>query len=156
MQSNRYAYWKVAVRTFVHHPIAGVGASGFAVEWLQHRTVAEGAHDAHSLPIETAAELGLLGLAALLAWAGGIVACARRAVREHPGEAAGGRRTAAWAVHAWIDWAWEMPADTLFGLILAATLVALAGVGGAEEPSRSALSARRAGAPAPVSAAPAP
>jgi hypothetical protein len=128
VQSNRYDYWKVAVRTFAHHPLAGVGSSGFAVEWLQHRPIAEGAHDAHSLPIETAAELGLLGLIALFAWAGGVAACARDAARRHPGATAGlAGGLAAWAAHACIDWAWEMPADTLFGLILAAALVALAG-----------------------------
>jgi hypothetical protein len=139
VQSNRYAYWKVAARTFVHHPLAGVGASGFAVEWLQHRTIAEGAHDAHSLPLETAAELGLLGLAALFTWAGGVAVAARRAARSLPPGATAGLAggLAAWTAHACIDWAWEMPADTLFGLILAASLVALAGVARADDRARA-------------------
>ena len=33
--SNRYEYWKVALKVAADHPLAGVGASGFAVEWLQ-------------------------------------------------------------------------------------------------------------------------
>src|SRR2546430_1075800 len=65
LQSHRYEYWKVAVRTFAHHPVIGVGSSGFAIEWLRHRPFREPAQDAPSLFLETAAAPGLLGLAAL-------------------------------------------------------------------------------------------
>ena len=61
-QSNRYAYWRVALDAFADHPLAGVGSGGFRVEWLRERDVVEPARDAHSLYLETAAELGLVGL----------------------------------------------------------------------------------------------
>ncbi|MEA2292094.1 MAG: hypothetical protein QOF17_1114 [Solirubrobacteraceae bacterium] len=128
VQSSRYDYWRAAVDTWADHPVAGVGASGFAVEWLRRRTVREAAHDAHSLPLETAAELGLLGLAALALLAGGVAAAARRVAWPLAGAAGG---LAAWSAHAAIDWAWELPGDALFGVLLAAALVAVSETAGA-------------------------
>ena len=54
VQSNRYAYWKVALRTFGDHPLAGVGSGGFQAEWLRERPFREPVRDAHSLYLETA------------------------------------------------------------------------------------------------------
>jgi hypothetical protein len=128
VQSTRYDYWRAAIETWADHPVAGVGASGFAVEWLRRRTVREAAHDAHSLPLETAAELGLLGLAALALFAGGVVTAARRVAWPLAGAVGG---LAAWSAHAAIDWAWELPGDALFGLLLAAAVVAVSETAGA-------------------------
>jgi hypothetical protein len=137
VQSNRYAYWRVAAGVWADHPFAGAGASGFAVEWLRRRTVAEGARDAHSLPLETAAELGLLGLLALAAFGGGVAGAAWRLARDRPGVAAGAfGALAAWTAHATIDWAWELPADALFGLLLAAAIIAAAPAARAPAPRR--------------------
>ena len=66
-QSNRYEYWRVAVDSFADHPLVGVGSGGFQVEWLRERHFEESVRDAHSLYLETAAELGIAGLATLLA-----------------------------------------------------------------------------------------
>jgi hypothetical protein len=127
VQSNRYAYWRVAAAVFADHPVIGAGSSAFAVEWLRRRTLDESARDAHSLPLETLAELGLAGLIALALFGGGTAAAAWRLAREHPGAAAGAYGgLAAWAAHAAIDWDWEMPADTLFALLLAAAVIAAA------------------------------
>ncbi|MGI8511609.1 MAG: hypothetical protein ACR2NH_03175 [Solirubrobacteraceae bacterium] len=49
VQSNRYAYWRVAGRSWADHPLRGVGAGGFRVEWLRERPFREPAQDAHSL-----------------------------------------------------------------------------------------------------------
>ena len=78
-QSNRYAYWEVAVGSFADHPVLGTGSGGFAVEWLRERTIDESVRDVHSLYLETATELGLVGLAA----AGGLPGRGRR--RGGPG-----------------------------------------------------------------------
>ena len=51
--SNRYEYWRVALGAFADHPLLGIGAGGFAVEWLRERPIAETVRDAHSLYIET-------------------------------------------------------------------------------------------------------
>ncbi|MEA2495604.1 MAG: hypothetical protein QOJ29_3515 [Thermoleophilaceae bacterium] len=114
LQSNRYDYWKVALDGFGDHPIAGIGAHGFQQQWLQRRTIRENAQDAHSLYLETATELGIIGLVFLglfLAGAGR----ALLAVRNAGWIAA----SACWLVHAGIDWDWEMPTVSLLFLALA-------------------------------------
>jgi hypothetical protein len=127
LESNRYQYWKVATGAFADHPLIGLGASGFAVRWLHDRPFAEGAHDAHSLYVETAAELGLVGLALLACLIVGTVLAARDAHRLASGLAAGPiAGLVAWAAHAAVDWDWEMPAATLPALLLAGVLLALA------------------------------
>ena len=123
--SNRADYWRVAVDSFASMPLQGVGAAGFRVEWLRERDVREGAVDAHSIYLETAAELGLVGLALLAAFVGGVAICARRLARGDAALAAGPcAALAALALHAGIDWDWELPALTLVGLLLAGLVVA--------------------------------
>jgi O-antigen ligase len=145
VQSNRYDYWRVAVDTFADHPLKGAGSGAFGVEWLQRRTVAESVRDAHSLWLETAAELGLLGLAALAALVGGLVLAA---LRGAPAAALGA--LAAWAVFASMDWAWEMPTLSLIALILAGMV--LAAVERDPEPAEPAVQQSRAPAEAAAAA----
>jgi hypothetical protein len=121
VQSNRYAYWKVAGETFADHPLQGEGSGGFRTAWLRERPFREPVRDAHSLYLETAAELGLAGLLALALLVAGCLTAARRALPAGAGAAAA---LAAYAVHAGIDWDWEMPALTLVALALAARLIA--------------------------------
>ena len=126
LQSNRYAYWRVALRAFAQEPLRGVGAGGWAVYWLRRRPFAEGAQDAHSLPLQTAAELGLVGLALLAAFLAGIAIAARSAHRAAPATAAGAIAAfVVWVAHSPLDWDWQMPAVTLVALILAGSLLAL-------------------------------
>ncbi|MDA0182645.1 O-antigen ligase family protein [Solirubrobacter phytolaccae] len=120
VQSNRYAYWEVAVDVFADHPLQGVGSGAFAVEWLQRRDIAEGVKDAHSLYLETAAELGIVGLLALAAFLVGIVGAARRRGAEPAIIAA----LVVFALHAGLDWDWELPALGLTAILLAAKLLA--------------------------------
>jgi O-antigen ligase len=139
--SNRYAYWRVALRAFRDEPVRGVGAGGWAVYWLRYRPVLEGAQDAHSLPLQTLAELGIVGLALLLAFLAGVTLTARGARRASPALAAGPLAgVVVWVVHAPLDWDWQMPAVTLVALVLAGSLVALTegSIGPAEVDRRSA------------------
>ena len=123
--SPRYEYWRVATDAFADHPIAGVWAGGFAVEWLRERKEARPARDAHSLPIETLAELGLIGAGLLALLAAGIALAARRVHRADPVLAAGpAAALIAYAFHASIDWDWEMPALSLVAVALAGLLLA--------------------------------
>jgi O-antigen ligase len=125
--SNRYEYWRVGVKAFARNPIAGVGAGGFRVEWLRERTVLESVRNAHSLEVEFAAELGVVGLLALALTLGGAAAAARRALRRSVPLAAGWCAAAlVWLVHASIDWDWQLPAVSLPAVVLAGALVALA------------------------------
>jgi hypothetical protein len=126
VSSNRYDYWEVALDVGADHPLAGVGPGGFAVEWLRHRDIDEPVRDAHSLPLETFAELGLVGvalLALLLAVAGLCLARARA-----PGLVAA---SGVWVLGSAIDWSWEMPALTLVAVVAAG-----AAAGQGREPDR--------------------
>lgn len=130
LQSNRYAYWRVAIDAFAAQPLRGIGAGGWAVYWLSHRPFDDYAEDAHSLPLQTAAELGLVGVVLLAAFVGGIALAAREAYRAAPALAAGPiAGVVVYAAHAPLDWDWEMPAVTLIGLVLAGSLLAQAELG---------------------------
>jgi hypothetical protein len=126
LESPRYRYWDVAVRAFAEHPVRGLGSAGFRVEWRREPGSAP-ARDAHSLYLETAAELGVVGLALLGLFVAGLLASTRRAVARRPAASAGPAAVlAAWAFHAGLDWDWELPAVTLPALVCAGLLVALA------------------------------
>ncbi|HET6506174.1 MAG TPA: O-antigen ligase family protein [Baekduia sp.] len=134
--SPRYAYWRVAVGSFADHPVQGVGAGGFAVEWLRERKEASPARDAHSLPIETLAELGLIGAAALALLAAGVILATRRVLAADPALAAGpAAALVAYAFHASIDWDWEMPALSLVAVLLAGLMIARSSVSTETAPS---------------------
>jgi hypothetical protein len=123
--SNRYAYWRVAFRTWAHHPLKGTGAASFRVDWLQHRPFRESVRDAHSLYFETLAELGLVGFVLLCALLAGVFLAARKVLGADPALAAGPvAGLVVWAVHAGVDWDWEMPALTLVAVTLAGMLLA--------------------------------
>jgi O-antigen ligase len=124
LQSNRYDYWSVALRAFGSSPLHGVGAGGWAVDWLRWRTINDFAQDAHSLELQTLAELGLVGAALLAAFFAGVAVAARSALRAAalPAGAIGALVT--YLVHSPLDWDWQMPAVTVVALVLAGMVLA--------------------------------
>jgi uncharacterized integral membrane protein len=125
LQSNRYDYWGVALRAFGDEPLRGVGAGGWAVYWLRDRTIDEFAQDAHSLPLQTLAELGLVGFVLLFTCLGGITWAAVQAQRLEAGLVAGPiAGFAAYIAHSPLDWDWQMPAVTLVAIVLAGAILA--------------------------------
>jgi hypothetical protein len=125
VDTNRYRYWDVALESWVDQPLRGIGSGGFQVEWLKQRDRVDTSGDAHSLYFETAAELGIVGLALLALFMGGVAAALVRLLRVDRDAAVGlAAGLVAWAVHAGLDWDWEMPAVTLPALLLAAAAVA--------------------------------
>jgi hypothetical protein len=133
IDSNRYRYWEVALDTWAHHPWRGIGTGGFQVEWLKQRDRVDTSGDAHSIYLETAAELGLAGVAALALFLAGIVAGVVRLYRRQPGTVVGPAAVlAAFAIHAGLDWDWEMPAVSLIALLMAAAVL---GFGEEDAPS---------------------
>lgn len=124
LQTNRTKYWDVAISEgFAKSPMYGTGAHGFAALWLEHRDITEAAQDAHSLYIETAAELGLIGLLLLGGFLGG---SAWAAVRRRGDPAVAGAIAAGsvFVVHAALDWDFEMPAVGLVFVALCAAILA--------------------------------
>jgi O-antigen ligase len=136
LNSSRYSYWKVALRAFGDEPLRGVGAGGWAVYWLRDRTINDFAQDAHSLELQTLAELGVIGGVLLLIFLGGVALAARDAQRAAPALATGPiAGFVVYVAHSPLDWDWQMPAVTLIAIVLAGALVALA-ERGAREPAR--------------------
>jgi hypothetical protein len=124
---HRLRYWRVAIDVAADHPIAGAGPGAFAVEWLRRRTIDERVRNAHSLELQTLADLGIVGLAALAAFLAATALAAAGALRADRALAAGPAAGAlTWALHAGLDWDWEMPALTLVAIALAGLLLCAA------------------------------
>jgi tetratricopeptide (TPR) repeat protein len=113
--NSRSEYWRVAWREYEHRPWLGGGAGSYQRFWLRYRRSALPVRNAHSLYLETLAELGLLGLALLLG-ALAVPLVAAGAARRHPlGPAAAGAYIV-FLAHAGIDWDWEMTSVTFAAL----------------------------------------
>jgi O-antigen ligase len=123
---NRIHYWRTAVQGFRDERLRGDGAGTYQLYWDKHRPVGEVVRDGHSLYLEVAAELGIVGCVllggALIPLLVGTLWRARGHQRALYGAifAAG----SAWALQAGVDWQWEMPAVTLPILALLAASVA--------------------------------
>jgi hypothetical protein len=119
--SGRYQYWETALDAFGSAPVEGVGASGYTPYWFEHRELAIPATRAHSVVFETMAELGLLGLAALIGFfAVASVAGVRRARAPDAvsGVAPALALLALGFAAAAVDWTWDLPA--VFGIAVVA------------------------------------
>jgi hypothetical protein len=125
--NGRIDQWEVALDTFRDEPLTGTGAGTYAIAWERERPIAVDVEDGHSLYLETLAELGAVGLALLLLALGAVLvgfALQARSPHRHM-YAALLTLALIWALHAGIDWDWEMPAITLWlwafgGMALAA------------------------------------
>jgi len=84
--SNRYDYWRVAVRNAAAEPLTGTGAAGFAAPYVAQRRTDKGPLYAHSLWMQTLSDLGIPGMAALLAWLGAVVAAVAGVLRRAQGD----------------------------------------------------------------------
>ena len=115
---ERTAYWHVAVREAEASSVAGSGAGTFADWWLRERSAPISTKEAHSLYLETLAELGPLGLAFVLcALAVGI------AVAFRAGQPVLGAALAAYAIAAGVDFHWELAGVTVPAVLLGAVAV---------------------------------
>jgi hypothetical protein len=127
VSSRRYDYWRIGLQALGRDPLRGTGAGGFRVVWVEERPVNEGVLEVHSLELETALELGVVGMLGLALLLGGTGAAARVAMRRSPAVAAGPvAACTVWIVHATIDWDWQVPAVTLPVLVMAGLVVAVA------------------------------
>jgi O-antigen ligase len=121
----RASYYRVAWHNeYTAHPLLGSGAGTFALYWARSGHVASrgGALDAHSLYLETLAELGPLGLALLAAF----LLYPLRAVitdRLAPYVPVAASAYVAFLIHAGFDWDWELPVIVVAALSCAAALV---------------------------------
>lgn len=135
--NGRLEQWRVAYEDgFRPAPLLGSGAGTYGLLWTASGASPRRVQDAHSLYAEQLGELGLVGGAALVLVIALMLAGLALRARGPDRAAWGGLFAGAlvWAVHAGIDWDWEMPAVSTWvfaagGLALAAP-VAPAGVAG--------------------------
>jgi hypothetical protein len=120
--SSRADYWRVALRAVEDEPLLGSGSGSYRRLWYRNRSEPQPARDAHSLYLETLAELGPLGLLLLLAALGIPVAVAVGA-RADPLTAAALGPYVAFLAHTAQDWDWELPAVTVPALVCAVALL---------------------------------
>ena len=124
--NGRVAMWRIARSAFSAEPVHGIGAGTYQLAWQRERPNGFRVVDAHSLYLESLAELGVVGLALLLVVLGGIVFALAAGLRgpERHAHAAALAAAIALLLHAGIDWDWEMP--VLFCWLFAAGGVACA------------------------------
>jgi len=121
--SFRTSYWQAAVAELSSRPVHGSGAGTFHLTWLEHRTVETDVRDAHSVYVETLSELGAVGLALLSILVLTPLVVVWRGHRTLV-VASAGAAFALFAIHAGLDWDWELPVVTLVGLGCAGVLLA--------------------------------
>ena len=134
--STRGRYYRQAGRIFGDHPVLGTGAGTFGIARLEHRNDQLVVRHAHGQVAQTLADLGLLGIGALLAFAGAwFLAAARttgldRRARRREGAsrdwdadrvaiAALALTAVVFAAHAAVDWTWAVPGPAVMAMTAA-------------------------------------
>jgi hypothetical protein len=110
--NGRTGLWHVAWQEVRAHPLLGGGAGSYERYYVAHRSSTLQVQDAHSLYLETLAELGPPGLVLLLAvLALPLVVMVR--LRRRPLVPVAGAAYVVYLVHAVADWDWELAGVTL-------------------------------------------
>ena len=133
VQGQRYDLWRVATKEFAGAPIGGVGAGSYQFDYYRYRRTDRNLDDPHSLLFSTLSETGLVGIALLVAFLGGLTAVLRRGWRQL---AVTDRRHALAPIAAGVvmlgqslvDWIWLIPGLTAIGLLALAVGAAQAAV----------------------------
>ena len=122
--SGRYQFWKVAIDAFQTEPLRGIGAGGYEAWWAEHGEFSYPIKNAHSLFLETLAELGLIGLFLILGFFAVTTVAGVTRLRAGPRSelAAALGVLAAGTLSAAIDWTWQLPA-AFAGVVIAAALL---------------------------------
>ncbi len=113
---GRFDLWHVALDAYRENRLHGSGAGTYALRWQRERPNGGQVVNAHSLYLEVLGELGIVGLV-LLVIAIGLILGAFAFRARGPDRALFAALLAAglaWAVHAGVDWDWQMPAVTLW------------------------------------------
>jgi O-antigen ligase/polysaccharide polymerase Wzy-like membrane protein len=120
--NGRVELWRAARDLASAHPALGSGAGTFERYWQSRKDASFKVRDAHSLYVETFAELGPPGVALLVSALLVPVAAAFLVRRRAVIPAALGAY-AAFLVHAGVDWDWELSGVTLTAVLVASILL---------------------------------
>lgn len=127
--AGRYQFNEVALSAFEDNPLLGIGAGNYRFEWAMNRPIGLVAQDAHSLYLESFAELGVLGGMLILAFFASIIFLAKASWKR---AGTSDRRRLplvvatliALLVGFGIDWFWELAASAALLMVLAGWLAA--------------------------------
>jgi O-antigen ligase len=127
--AGRHNFYDAALEAFGEAPILGHGAGTYQFSWEKLRTIPKSTHDAHSLYLESFAELGAVGGLLVLATVGWLLWCGFAAWRnaadpQRERYAAMLAAMLAFAISAAFDWFWEIPALGAFFFLPAGIVVA--------------------------------
>jgi O-antigen ligase len=113
--NGRTDLWRVALHGFSASPLHGYGAGMYQTLWDRNRPRFVYTINAHSMYLQAMAELGIPGLALLLILVGAVLVGLGRRARGSRRSIYGALLAAGvvWALHAGVDWDWEMPVVTL-------------------------------------------
>ena len=131
--NGRSQQLRVAWDAAQERPVLGQGSGTFEYLWYERRPISHAVRDAHSLYVETFAELGAIGLALLLGALVVPLVAVARARRSRFVTCSGGAYLA-WLAASAFDWHWEM-----VGLTTTALLAGSACLVSAERLSRGRL-----------------
>lgn len=125
---GRYQFWSAALDEGESKPLTGTGSGTFEYWWARNGSIPGFVRDAHSLYLQSFGELGLLGLALIVAVLativrGGALAVVRSGRRGRPQLAAALAACAAFCVSASFDWVWQIAVMPTVVLLLAAVLL---------------------------------
>lgn len=130
--NGRGPIWRVAWEDVRHHPLIGSGDGTFAQLWAADPERPFPVQAAHSLYLETAAELGLVGLTLLLVVL--VVPFRAISVPTSPIVSAAAGASAGYLLQAAFDWIWDVSGVTV--AVLACLAVLTTGQSHAESPDR--------------------
>jgi hypothetical protein len=139
--TGRYQFWESAQDANASDPWIGIGPGTFEFWWSRNGSYGGFVRDAHSLYMETLAELGIVGFALIVGFVAGVLGIgAWRSLRSPPdlrlGLAAATAAGVVFAATAGVDWNWEL------GVLPAAfVVVAAVATAGREGPARGPRSA---------------
>lgn len=120
--NGRADLWREGWQIARDHPVVGAGAGTFERFWQAKTDSSFKVRDAHSLYVETLAELGPIGLV-LLICALIVPLVAAFAARRTPVVPALFGAYVAFLAHAGVDWDWELTAVTATGLLTGCLLL---------------------------------
>jgi tetratricopeptide (TPR) repeat protein len=133
--SVRARYWNEALKIFKANTFTGVGAGGYATARPRYREDTLDVRHAHGYLVQTAADLGILGLAASLALLAAWIAAAGRATAllgpgrhqarntpERIGLLSIATIVVVFGVHSLVDWTWFTPATAIVAMLCAGWL----------------------------------
>ena len=126
--NGRWQFWGSALDAFASEPLRGVGAAGFESWWGVHGDVPLFVRNPHSLPLQSAVDYGILGIALFTGFCAAlVVGCRRRLSAQRVGDAdVLVAVIVCGALGAVFDWTWEIPAVFGPAVVCAAVMLSSA------------------------------